>query len=202
MTVSAKVGVRFEPSALVTPANVITAVRLVATLPVLLLIVNLKVSWAAAGVWAAVASTDFLDGWVARRHGATTSGAFLDPLADKVLVLGALASLAAVGLVSWVPVVLIAGREVTISVYRSAVARHGTSVPARPMAKLKTAAQDVAIGLILLPATGLHHKWAGQWLLWVSVGLALASGAQYLLDSRRSATPVSLSTPTTKLPAA
>ena len=200
---STKVGGKFEPSALATPANAITAVRLVATLPVLLLIVNLKVSWAAALAWAAVASTDFLDGWVARRHGATTSGAFLDPLADKVLVLGALASLAAVGLVSWVPVVLIAGREVTISVYRSAVARHGTSVPARPMAKLKTAAQDVAIGLILLPATGLHHRWVGQWLLWVSVGLALVSGAQYLLDSRRSAAaPVSLTAPTTKLPAA
>ena len=128
--------------------------RLLATLPVLILIVRLGVSWGAALAWAAVASTDFLDGWIARRQGATTSGAFLDPLADKVLVLGALAALAATGLASWIPVLLIAGREVAVSAYRSVVARNGISVPARPLAKCKTAAQDLAVGLILLPATG------------------------------------------------
>jgi CDP-diacylglycerol---glycerol-3-phosphate 3-phosphatidyltransferase len=192
---------RFEASALMTPANAITAVRLLATVPVLLLIVNVGVSWVTAAVWIAVASTDFLDGWIARRQGATTSGAFLDPLADKVLVIGALAAMAAVGLISWWPVVLIAGREVTISVYRSAVARHGVSVPARPLAKLKTASQDVAIGLILIPPTGLHHAWVGQSLLWVSVALALVSGAQYLLDSRRSALSLPVGPPANKLPA-
>jgi CDP-diacylglycerol---glycerol-3-phosphate 3-phosphatidyltransferase len=192
---------KFEASALMTPANAITAVRLLATVPVLLLIVNVGVSWVTAAVWAAAASTDFLDGWVARRQGATTSGAFLDPLADKVLVIGALASMAAVGLISWWPVVLIAGREVTISVYRSAVARHGVSVPARPLAKLKTASQDVAIGLILIPPTGLHHPWVGHSLLWVSVALALVSGAQYLLDSRRSTLSLPVSPPANKLPA-
>jgi CDP-diacylglycerol---glycerol-3-phosphate 3-phosphatidyltransferase len=197
-----KVAGKFESSALATPANAITAVRLMATVPVLLLIVNLKISWVPAIAWVAVASTDFLDGWVARRQGATTSGAFLDPLADKVLVLGALASLAAVGLVSWWPVALIAGREVTVSVYRSAVARHGISVPARPLAKLKTASQDLAVGLILMPPTGLYHRWMGQSLLWLSVALALVSGAQYLLDSRRSALSLRVATPGRKLPAA
>jgi CDP-diacylglycerol---glycerol-3-phosphate 3-phosphatidyltransferase len=180
-----KIAGKFEPSALVTPANAVTTVRLLATPPVLILIVHLGVSWIAALAWAAVASTDFLDGWIARRQGATTSGAFLDPLADKVLVLGALAALAATGLASWIPVLLIAGREVAISAYRSVVARNGISVPARPLAKCKTAAQDLAVGLILLPATGLHHRDIGQTLLWISVALALVSGAQYLLDSRR-----------------
>jgi CDP-diacylglycerol--glycerol-3-phosphate 3-phosphatidyltransferase len=196
-----RVSAKFEASALMTPANAITAVRLLATVPVVLLIVNVGISWVTAAVWIAVASTDFLDGWIARRQGATTSGAFLDPLADKVLVIGALASMAAVALISWWPVVLIAGREVTISVYRSAVARHGVSVPARPLAKLKTAFQDVAIGLILLPPTGLHHRWVGQTLLWVSVALALISGAQYLFDSRRSALSLQVSPPANKLPA-
>src|SRR6185437_2202743 len=109
-------------------------------------------------------------------------GAFLDPLADKVLVLGALVALAGVGLAPWIPVLLIAGREVVISVYRSAFARRGISVPARPLAKAKTAAQDAAVGLILLPPTGHHFPWAGRGMLWFSVGLALLSGAQYLLD--------------------
>jgi CDP-diacylglycerol--glycerol-3-phosphate 3-phosphatidyltransferase len=140
-------------------------------------------------MWAAVASTDFLDGWIARRQGATTSGAFLDPLADKVLILGALAALAATDLASWVPVLIIAGREVTISVYRSAVARNGVSVPARPMAKAKTAAQDFAVFFILVPPTGLHHPGIGQTLLWISVGLAVISGVQYLLDRRRPGLP-------------
>ena len=196
-----RVSGKFEASALMTPANAITAVRLLATVPVVLLIVNVGISWLTAAVWIAVASTDFLDGWIARRQGATTSGAFLDPLADKVLVIGALASMAAVALISWWPVVLIAGREVTISVYRSAVARHGVSVPARPLAKLKTASQDAAIALILLPPTGLYHRWVGQSLLWASVALALISGAQYLLDSRRSALSLQVSPPANKLPA-
>ena len=180
-----KVAGKFESSALATPANAITAVRLLAAPVMLLLIVDVKVSWLAAGAWLAVASTDFLDGWVARRQGATTSGAFLDPLADKVLVIGALAALAGIGLTSWLPVILIAGRELVISVYRSAVARRGVSVPARPLAKLKTAFQDAAVGFILLPATGRHHLWIGHTILWISVVLALVSGAQYLIDSRR-----------------
>jgi CDP-diacylglycerol---glycerol-3-phosphate 3-phosphatidyltransferase len=176
---------KFDPSARLTPANLITAFRLFATIPMLLLIVELRVSWVAAAAWLIVASTDFVDGWVARRQGTTTSGAFLDPLADKVLVIGALAALAADGLVTWVPVVLIAGRELVISGYRSLVARHGVSVPARRLAKLKTAAQDVAVGLLLLPPVGNQHSWIGQDVLWVAVALAMVSGAQYLLDARR-----------------
>ncbi|HMC38614.1 MAG TPA: CDP-alcohol phosphatidyltransferase family protein [Acidimicrobiales bacterium] len=197
-----KVAGKFESSALATPANAITAVRILATPVILLLIVDLKVSWPGVAAWAAVASTDFLDGWVARRQGATTSGAFLDPLADKVLVIGALSALASAGLTSWLPVGLIGGREVAISVYRSAVARKGVSMPARPLAKLKTASQDVAVGLILFPLTGRHHLWVGHAVLWVSVGLALVSGAQYMLDSRRPADVVPVARGTDELPAA
>ena len=193
---------KFEKSALATPANAITTVRLLAAPLILVLILDLKVSWVATAVWIAAASTDFLDGWVARRQGATTSGAFLDPLADKVLVIGALAALASIHLASWWPVVLITGREVVISVYRSAVARKGVSVPARPLAKLKTASQDLAVGLIIMPAAGIHHVGVGQIVLWVSVGLALVSGAQYLLDSRRSAPVMQIVRSTDEAPAA
>jgi CDP-diacylglycerol--glycerol-3-phosphate 3-phosphatidyltransferase len=125
-----------------------------------------------------------VDGWVARRQGATTSGAFLDPLADKFLVLGALVALAAGGLTGWLPVLIIAARELLISAYRSVVARRGVSVPARPLAKAKTAVQDLAIGLLLLPAVGDRHGWVGRDLLWVAVALAVVSAAQYLVDSR------------------
>lgn len=197
-----KVAGKFEASALATPANAITVVRLLAAPLMIVLIVHFGVSWVTVLAWLAVASTDFLDGWVARRQGATTSGAFLDPLADKVLVIGALAALAADGLCPWLPVVLIAGRELIISLYRSTVARRGVSVPARPLAKLKTACQDFAVGFILLPATGRHDLWVGHTILWISVGLALVSGAQYLLDSRRPAQVVRVSRGTDELPAA
>ena len=180
---------KFEPSARLTPANLITIFRLVATLPLLVLIVRLHVSWVTVAAWLVVSSTDFLDGWVARRQGTTTSGAFLDPLADKVLVIGALVALAADGMTSWVPVVLIAGREVGMSAYRSLVARHGVSVPARPLAKMKTATQDIAIGLLLVPPLGHHHLWIGRDVLWLAVALALVSGAQYFVDAWRSPTP-------------
>lgn len=199
---AARVAGKFESSALATPANAITAVRILATPVILLLIVDLKISWVAAVAWLVVASTDFLDGYVARRQGATTSGAFLDPLADKVLVIGALAALASVHLVTWLPVLLIAGREVVISAYRSTVARRGVSVPARPLGKLKTACQDSAVGFILLPATGRHHLWVGHDILWVSVALALISGVQYLMDSRRPAPVVRVAAGTDELPAA
>jgi CDP-diacylglycerol--glycerol-3-phosphate 3-phosphatidyltransferase len=197
-----RVAGKFESSALATPANAITTLRLLAAPLMILLIIDFKVSWTTALVWVAIASTDFLDGWVARRQGATTTGAFLDPLADKFLVIGALAALASVHLVDWVPVLIIAGREFVISVYRSAVARKGISVPARPMAKMKTACQDFAVGFILLPATGLHDLWFGHALLWASVVLAVASGAQYLLDSRRTPDVVGLAGGADELPAA
>lgn len=175
---------KFERSALATPANGITLIRVLATPVVLILILDLGPSWAAVAAWVVASSTDFLDGWVARRQGVTSSGAFLDPLADKILVLGALAALAGSGLVSWWPVAIIAVRELAISAYRSVLARRGISVPARPLAKAKTAVQDLAITLVLLPLTGDKHLWIGRGLLWVAVALALVSGALYLLDSR------------------
>jgi CDP-diacylglycerol--glycerol-3-phosphate 3-phosphatidyltransferase len=175
----------FGPSALVTPANGVTVGRLAATPLLLVLILHFGTSWVALGAWALLAGTDGLDGWLARRHGTTTSGAFLDPLADKVLVLGALVALVDKGRFWWFPVGLIAVREVGISVYRSRMGRQGVSVPARPSAKAKTVLQDVAVGFALLPATGRRHPAVATTVLWIAVVFALASGVQYLLDGRR-----------------
>ncbi len=186
-----RVAGKFETSARLTPANGITLLRVLATPVMIVLIVDVGTAWSTLLIWVALACTDSLDGWVARRQGATTSGAFLDPLADKFLVLGALAALAAGGLAGWVPFVVIAAREILISAYRSVVARQGVSVPARPLAKAKTATQDLAVAALLLPWLGTRHGWIGRDLLWVAVGLAVVSAGQYLLDSRRpEVTPV------------
>ena len=95
-------------------------------------------SWVAFGLWFVLCGSDGIDGYLARRHGTTTSGAFLDPLADKVLVLGAMFTLVSRDVFWIVPVAIIAGREVGISVYRTFVGAKGVSVPASQMAKWKT----------------------------------------------------------------
>ncbi len=179
----------FGPSALATPANGVTLVRVLATPLLVVLTLSQGPSLAAVAAWVLLAGSDSVDGWLARRHGPTTSGAFLDPLADKVLALGALAALAVNGWVSWVPVAILAGRETVISVYRIALSRRGVSVPARRLGKLKTATEDLAIGLLLLPVVAHHEVWVGRSLLWAAVVLAVVSGAQYLLDAQHRTRP-------------
>ena len=179
----------FGPTALATPANAVTIGRLAATPLLLAVIVATGPSYPATVLWAAVALTDGVDGFLARRHGTTRSGAFLDPLADKVAVLGAMAALVVKSRFWWVPVVLIATREVVISAYRSAAGRQGVSIPARQSAKVKTVVQDMAVGLALLPSTA-GHRWVADTFLWLAVALTLVTGAQYLLDGRRVARAV------------
>jgi len=177
----------FGPSALVTPANAITMARLAST-PLLLAVVlaaGADGGWLAVAVWFVLSCTDGVDGWLARRHGTTASGAFLDPLADKVVVIGAMAVLVANGVFWWLPVLLITVREVGISAYRSWIARRAISMPARPAAKAKTVVQDLAVGFALLPLTAADHPFVANAFLWGAVALTLVTGAQYLLDGRR-----------------
>ncbi len=174
----------FGPSALATPANALSAARLLAAPVVVAMVVVWGPGWPELAVAFVVAATDGLDGWIARRQGATRSGAFLDPLADKAIVLGLLGAVAARGEVSWVPVGLIALREVAMSVYRAAVARKGVSIPARRSAKAKTLVQDIATGMCLVPELASRHEVLGV-ALWVAVALTLLTGFQYLQDGRR-----------------
>jgi CDP-diacylglycerol---glycerol-3-phosphate 3-phosphatidyltransferase len=171
-------------SGLKTAANGVTVARLAATPLLVLLVLHATPSWAALLFWAALAFSDFADGWLARRHGPSSSGAFLDPLADKFLVLGALAAMAALGEVTWVPVALLAGREVLITSYRIAVARRGVSVPARLVAKAKTLVEFITVALLLLPVAWPSRLTFSHLALWLAVVLAWASAVQYLVDSR------------------
>jgi CDP-diacylglycerol--glycerol-3-phosphate 3-phosphatidyltransferase len=165
----------------------VTITRIAATPVLVLIVLRSTPSWAAVVFWAALAFSDMADGWLARRRGPSASGAFLDPLADKFMVLGALAAIASLGKVTWAPVALLAAREVVITAYRVAVAKHGISVPARRVAKAKTLVEFLAVGLVLLPVSWpsrptMSHLAHGT--LWFAVLLAWVSAAQYLLDSR------------------
>jgi CDP-diacylglycerol--glycerol-3-phosphate 3-phosphatidyltransferase len=174
----------FGPSALATPANAVTIARLAISPIVLVMIASGGASWPVFAAWVVLTATDGIDGYIARRQGTTSSGAFLDPLADKVLVLGALGALVVRGDLWWVPVALIACREIIVSIFRGRLAQRGISVPARWWAKVKTVVSEVAIGFALLPLTTNAH-WLYRGLVWVAVVLTLVTGAQYLLEGGR-----------------
>lgn len=168
----------FGPSALATPANAVTVLRLLVAPLLVVSIATGGASWLNLVLWVALASTDGVDGWIARRHGTTRSGAFLDPLADKVLVLGALFALVAIDRFWWVPVAVIAAREVAVSLWRVRLGRRGLAVPASPGGKLKTFVQAFAIGCALAPPL-VEFPWVADALLWAAVVVAVVSGLQY-----------------------
>lgn len=176
-----------DPSKLATWANAITVGRLVVS-PVMFLVIpeHNRGSWLAFALWFVLCISDGIDGHLARKQGATTSGAFLDPLADKVLVLGAMFTLVTREVFWLLPVAIIAGREVLISVYRTFVASKGVSIPASRTAKWKTVFQQLAVGFALWPWFAVDAKWFWVTLLWIAVGLSLVSAAQYLWWSRAS----------------
>jgi len=175
-----------DPSAVKTWANLVTVARLLIA-PVMFVLIpdHPGGSWPAFALWFVLCCTDSIDGYLARRYGATTVGAFLDPLADKVLILGAMFFLVSSGVYSVVPVVIIAARELAISLYRTFVGAKGVSVPASKIAKVKTLTQQLSVGFALAPLTAIDAKWLWNGLLWVSVALALISGGQYMWRARR-----------------
>lgn len=170
---------RFGQGALATPANAITLARLLALIPTLWLIHERGSSWLTFGLWIGITATDSLDGWLARRDGATRSGAFLDPVTDKAIVIGGLAVLAQRGDMWWWPVIIIAARELGISLYRSIAGKRGIVMPAQTLGKRKAFFQYFSVGVVLAPPTadliGLQ-----QTILVITTALTLVSGLQIL----------------------
>jgi CDP-diacylglycerol--glycerol-3-phosphate 3-phosphatidyltransferase len=168
---------RFGQGALATPANCVTLLRIIVAIPTFSLIRSTGSSWTTVSLWFLITSTDSLDGWLARRDGATRSGAFLDPVADKLIVLGGLAVLADRGVFSWWPVVIIATREFGISAYRSIAGRRGIVLPAQKLGKYKAFTQYCAVGFVLLPWTADSLGFQ-RFVLAIALTLTVVSGLQ------------------------
>jgi CDP-diacylglycerol--glycerol-3-phosphate 3-phosphatidyltransferase len=175
----------YDPTAILTPANVVTVLRILTTPVFIVMVAGSDPSWATFAVGFAIGITDFLDGYLARRQGATRSGAFLDPLADKVLVLGGMFALVANGQFHWAPVAVITVRELAISAYRSRAGRQGITVPATKLAKWKTFLQLWAIGFAVIPPIAEDAHWIATATLWIAVALTVQTGASYLMGARR-----------------
>jgi CDP-diacylglycerol--glycerol-3-phosphate 3-phosphatidyltransferase len=164
--------------------NAVTFLR-AALVPVILLLLarggdSEAAAWAAFAIFVFAALTDTIDGWVARRFGGTTAfGAFADPLADKLLIVGTLVVLAAFDRVSWWIVIVVTAREIAVTLLRVvAVRRKGVVVSASTWGKVKTVAQIIAVGAVLLPIVDGVLVLV---LLGAAVLLTVGSGLDYLV---------------------
>ena len=129
--------------------------------------------------------TDWFDGYLARKWNETSAfGAFLDPVADKLVVAAALIMLVQLGRLDAIIAAIIIGREITISALREWMAQLGAhkSVAVSMIGKIKTVAQMVAIPLLLYhtPIGGLDVQRMGTWLIYVAAVLTLWSMGYYL----------------------
>jgi CDP-diacylglycerol--glycerol-3-phosphate 3-phosphatidyltransferase len=138
--------------------------------------------WIAAGLMLAASFSDLLDGYLARRwHITSTLGAFLDSIADKLLVAGTLFALVEVGRTwAWAGFVIV-GREIAISGLRGVAAMDGVKVPPSIWGKVKAGFQYLAIFLALL--RDLFDEYGGlypdQWALLLAVAVTVLSGVEY-----------------------
>ena len=168
--------------------TLITVLR-VLLIPIFILLFYLPYSWsymAASTVFAIAAATDWLDGYLARRlEQSTPFGAFLDPVADKLMVAVALVLLVQEHANLWLtlPAAVIIGREIVISALREWMAEIGARahVAVSNLGKWKTAAQMLAL-VILLANPPAFTFWVvvGYTLLLIAAGLTLWSMLQYL----------------------
>lgn len=162
-------------------ANKLTILRIL-LVPVFLVLIEVKIPhgvYFATIVFIIAAVTDKLDGYIARsRNQITNLGKFMDPLADKLLVVSALVSLVEMGrLPAWVVMIIIA-REFAITGLRAIAAAEGIVIAASWWGKMKTAIQIVAIIAVLLniPYYGI--------LIWCAVLITVISGIDYIYKNR------------------
>jgi CDP-diacylglycerol--glycerol-3-phosphate 3-phosphatidyltransferase len=137
----------------------------------------------AAIVFAGAALTDGLDGYFARSRGSiTTFGKLMDPLADKLLIIGALVSLVSLGrLAAWVAMVIIV-REVAVTILRTIAAERGLVIAASWLGKAKTVLQIAAV--IALIAADPAPVWVDV-LVYLALAVTVISGADYFFGLRR-----------------
>lgn len=141
----------------------------------------------ACGIFIIASITDAMDGHIARKYDLVTDfGKFMDPLADKLLVISALTCMIEAGLVqSWM-VIIIVSRELTVSILRAIAAADGKVIAASGGGKLKTISQMVAIIVLLLGANfaNKYFLFAGYITILIATLLTLYSGWEYLYKNK------------------
>lgn len=153
--------------------------------PLIVLAIGFPVSYAgylAAALFILFSLTDWLDGYWARKYNCESAmGQFMDPIADKILVLGALVPLLALGRVDVWMVFIFLSRDIFIGGLRSVAASNNVIISAKPFGKWKTALQMVAIPCALIheQIAGIPLGLVGYYGLWLSVLLSMISAFEY-----------------------
>ncbi|HTX95872.1 MAG TPA: CDP-diacylglycerol--glycerol-3-phosphate 3-phosphatidyltransferase [Mycobacterium sp.] len=168
-------------------ANTLTLLRLV-LVPIFLLALfaggghQVGFRIAAFLIFAVACLTDRLDGLLARNYGmATEFGAFVDPIADKMLVGSALIGLSMLGDLPWWVTAVILSRELAVTLLRLIVIRRGV-IPASWGGKVKTVVQVVAIGLFILPLSG-PFRVAAAVVMGAAIVLTIVTGIDYVVST-------------------
>jgi CDP-diacylglycerol--glycerol-3-phosphate 3-phosphatidyltransferase len=145
------------------------------------LVLGVAKGYVAAGIFGLASLTDWLDGYLARRHQQVTIlGQLLDPIADKLLISAALVSLVQLDLApAWMAAIII-GRELAVTGLRGIAQTRGLIMPASPLGKAKMATEVVAVLLLMLgQELGPALIRLGQLSLWVVLAFALWSAVEY-----------------------
>lgn len=166
-----------------TIANGLSVIRIVFAPVLAFMVLHQNPSWSSFTFAWVLGSTDKLDGILARRSTPSRAGAFLDTVADKILLLVVGFAVAYVGAISWVPMILITIREVGMTIYRIYWSRHGLSMPARASGKYKAFIQGIAITSAMLPLLS-DHRIVVDALMWIAVAFTYFSAFQYIADGR------------------
>ena len=172
--------------------NLLTWLRIV-LIPLFVGIFYFEKSWVsgpnqnlvATVIFTTAAITDWLDGWLARKLNQISAfGAFLDPVADKLMVAAALIILVQLSRVDAIIALIIIGREITISALREWMAKIGEakSIAVSALGKIKTVSQMLAIPLLLYhdPLESFDPQQSGTWLIYISAVMTLVSMGWYL----------------------
>ncbi len=145
-------------------------------------------------IFGAAALTDLFDGKLARKNGqVTVFGKFMDPIADKLLISGALVAFVQRGLCSAWIVIIILAREFLVTSLRLIAVGEGKVLAANMWGKVKTVTQITAVVVVFLLQETAYLGWLPEWLpygavgtglLWISAVATLLSGAMYLWENR------------------
>lgn len=168
--------------------NTITLIR-IGMIPLIMLVLLLPTPGKyliSAILFVVAAATDGLDGYFARsRNLVTTLGKFLDPLADKLLILATMICLLALGDIGPVVIIIILTRELMVTGLRAIAADKGIVIAASYFGKLKTVSQIVAVTYVLLAGEFvIFPDWLGTTLIWLAAVITILSGADYFYKSK------------------
>lgn len=171
-------------------ANALTLARILAIPPLVVLMLSPAplAAWIAFVLYAVIAFTDWLDGWVARRFNQQSEfGRFLDPIADKILVAAMFLVMTASGIIHgwWLALpMIILTREFLVAGLREFLGPKGVIVHVTKLAKWKTTAQMVALGILTLAPVMPNAGSGGLLLLLLATVLTVVTGWDYMRSAK------------------